>query len=1204
MAQGHGMSVKPPNPDLNHPPVFEEDPHYSRPALWLTWLLGAAMFATVIGVALHFTDVESFTRLLVEAEPLWLIAAFGLQALTYVAQGQVFRVVLKAGDLRLSLWDSGKLSLMKLFVDQALPSSGISGAFAVVASFVRLGFAKPVVLACLVLDVSGYFLAYVLSVGVALPVVIFQGHATATVLTTCMVFVAVSLVLAVIIPRLAGNSRLAAHVPGQGFSIIAKSVSLLTGADKNLVRSHALLWRVTLLELAIIVLDSATLWVLVRALGVSAPPLGLFAGFMLASVLRSIGIVPGGLGAFEAAAVVTLHWVGVNIAVALSATLLFRGLTFWLPMVPGLWLAHREWQSTGKKTTRDKNADYWSPPVSQVFSTLHSTQKGLSQTQARARMRSAPVQAKDRPRGLTRLVLEQMRTPLVLILIVGALVAVVVGDWLDAAIVWCIVLISAVLSAWYESRASQAVEQLRSKIALRAMVRREGKPLEVAASEVVPGDILLLSAGSLIAADGRIIQALDCFIAESLLTGETFPVEKLPGDCAPDAPLGQRHNCVFMGTSVRSGTAEVVVTRYAQESEIGHIAKTLALRPPETEFERGLRHFGGLLLRVMLVITIVVFGINMLLHRPTLDTLLFAIALSIGLSPELLPAILSITLAKGAQRMAAKGVIVRHLNAIENLGAMDILCTDKTGTLTRGVVVLDGAMDVEGVVASDVLQLAVFNSSFQTGMRNAMDDAITLAGKDLPCAGVSKLDEVPYDFVRKRLSVVVANAPEASRLMVTKGALDNVLEVCTHRRRGDQVIALNDAELASIAQRFADWSEQGFRVLGLATRTLPDQPHYGRDEEKDMTFRGFLLFFDPPEPGIKDTIATLDKLGVQVKIISGDSHLVARHVGMAVGLPVERIITGAELSAMKDEALMHLAPLTTLFAEVDPNQKERIIRALQKTGHVVGYMGDGINDAPALQVADIGISVDNAADVAKQAADFVLLEHDLNVLREGIEEGRHTFANTLKYISIVSSANFGNMISMALASLALPFLPLLAKQILLNNFLSDIPSMGIANDNVDREWESTPHRWNITEIRNFMVVFGLVSSLFDMLTFVALYLLADMVPEVFRSGWFVESLLTQLLTIFIVRTYRPFYQSRPAKLLMISALGIGLLAIGLPYSALAPWFGLVPLPFHILAVVLTISLVYMASAECVKRIFYRRQRSKRHRRSIVTPVSG
>lgn len=1190
------MPVKPPTAGFIDPAVPEEEQHYSRSALWLTWLLGAAMFATVVGVALQFTDVESFTHLLTQAEPLWLVGALALQVLTYMAQGQVFRVVLRAGAQPLSLWEAGKLSVMKLFVDQALPSSGISGAFAVVASFVRLGFAKPLVLASLVLDLSGYFLAYAVSVGVALPVVIFQGHATPAVMTACLVFVAVSLLLAVVTPRLAGNRRLVEHLPGRHFPIVARIASLLTGADKQLVRSQGLLWRITLLELVIIVLDSATLWVLVRALGVSAPPLGLFAGFMLASVLRSIGIVPGGLGAFEAAAVVTLHWVGVNIAVALSATLLFRGLTFWLPMLPGLWLAHREWRSNVKPPARVATGDYWSPPVSQVFSSLHSTPQGLGEADANARVRSAPATPKDRPRGLARLVLEQMRTPLVLILIVGALVAVVVGDWLDAAIVGCIVLISAVLSAWYENRASTAVEQLRSKIALRATVRRDGKAVDIAASEVVPGDILILSAGSLIAADGRILQALDCFIGEGLLTGETFPVEKLPGDCAADATLGQRHNCVFMGTSVRSGTAEVLVTRYASDSEIGRIAKTLTLRPPETEFERGLRRFGSLLLRVMLVITIVVFGINILLHRPALDTLLFAIALSIGLSPELLPAILSITLAKGAQRMAAKGVIVRHLNAIENLGAMDILCTDKTGTLTRGVVVLDGAMDLAGNADATILQLAVFNSSLQTGMRNAMDDAITLAGKTLaPCPGASKLDEVPYDFVRKRLSVVVANAPEAARLMVTKGALDNVLEVCTQVRRGEQLLALSDTERAAIAQRFADWSEQGFRVLGLATRVLPDQPHYGRDEEKAMTFRGFLLFFDPPEPGVKDTLANLERLGVRVKIISGDSHLVARHVGMAVGLPVERIITGAELAAMKDEALMHLAPLTTLFAEVDPNQKERIIRALQKTGHVVGYMGDGINDAPALQVADIGISVDNAADVAKQAADFVLLEHNLDVLREGIEEGRHTFANTLKYISIVSSANFGNMISMALASLVLPFLPMLAKQILLNNFLSDIPSMGIASDNVDREWENTPHRWNIREIRTFMVVFGLVSSLFDVLTFAALYLLAEKGPEVFRSGWFVESLLTQLLTIFIVRTYRPFYQSRPATLLLLSAAAIGLLAVGLPYSPIASWFGLVPLPLPILLTVLAISLAYMGAAEWVKRLFYRRQRLSRAR---------
>ncbi|MGV6394093.1 magnesium-translocating P-type ATPase [Pseudomonas caspiana] len=1188
------MIVEPPELKPPGANAVEQQQHFSRPALWMTWLLGAAMLAAAIGLALHFTDAEAFARQLTQAQPLWLVCAFGLQALTYAAQGQIFRIVLKAGNQHLSLGQAGRLSLMKLFVDQALPSSGISGAFAVVASFVRLGFAKPVVLACLVLDLSGYFLAYVLSVGVAMLVLIFQGHATAAVMATCLVFVLVSFALALLAPCLAGNASLAAHVPGQRFAIVRKGLALLTGADMKLVRSRALLGRITVLELAIIVLDSATLWVLLRALGVEAAPFALFAGFMLASVLRSIGIVPGGLGAFEAALVVTLHWGGVEVAEALSATLLFRGLTFWLPMLPGLWLARREWQASADKQVSPVTLDDWSRPVSELLERLGASTTGLSSAQARKRLSVAAAVPRSRPRGFIGLVLEQMRTPLVMILIAGALVALVIGDWLDAAIVCCIVVISAMLSAWYENRASTAVEQLRKKIALRATVLRDGTRVEVDAQEVVPGDILLLSAGSLIAADGRVLQAVDCFVSEGLLTGETFPVEKAPGECAADAGLGGRHNCVFMGTSVRSGTAQVLVTRYAEQSAIGDIVRTLALRPPETEFERGLRHFGGLLLRVMLVITILVFGINILLHRPTLDTLLFAIALSIGLSPELLPAILSITLAKGAQRMAAKGVIVRHLDAIENLGAMDVLCTDKTGTLTRGVVVLDGALDVQGAADPQVLQLAVFNAGLQTGMPNAMDDAIMQAGAGAAaCLKVIKRDEIPYDFIRKRLSVVVGNAPEACVLMVTKGALESVLQVCSQVQNGSQVSALDDAALVGIRQRFADWSEQGFRVLGIASRALPDQPHYRKEDETGLTFRGFLLFFDPPEPEVKNIITTLSTLGVQVKIISGDSHLVTRHVAEAVGLPVSRIITGSQLAMMKDEALMNLAPLTTLFAEIDPNQKERIIRALQKTGHVVGYMGDGINDAPALQAADIGISVENAADVAKQAADFVLLEHNLDVLREGIEEGRHTFANTLKYISIVSSANFGNMISMALASLALPFLPLLAKQILLNNFMADIPSMGIASDNVDRDWANTPHRWNMTEIRNFMVVFGLVSTVFDMLTFGSLYLLAGMAPELFRSGWFVESLLTQLLTIFIVRTYKPFYRSRPSSLLVYSALGIGLIAIGLPYSPVAHGLGLVPLPLHILAAVLSISVAYLVAAECAKRLFYRRQRLAR-----------
>jgi Mg2+-importing ATPase len=1168
---------------------LEEPQRFSRSALWITWLLGAATLAAVIAMALHLSDLESFLTLFMNAQPLWLIAAVFAQILTYVAQGQIFRTVINHGEQPLALREAIRLGLVKLFVDQALPSSGISGAFAVVAFFIRLGLSKPVVLACLALDLSGYFLAYVVSVGIAVLILMMQGHASAPLLAVCMVFIATGLMLALFAPKLAGNQSLAARVPGQRFALVGKGLALLTGADPSLSGSRPLLLRVTLLELAIIVLDSATLWLLVLALGVSAPALGLFAGFMVASVVRSVGIMPGGLGAFEATLVVTLHWVGVDLAMALSATLLFRGLTFWLPMVPGLWLARREWLHDDTPDATHSKADYWSGPISQLFIDCNSGPAGLSDDQARARLRASKGPRRDRPPGFMSLVFKQLMTPLVLILITGAVIAVIVGDWLDAAIVWCIVAMSAVLSAWYENRASTAVEQLRKQVAALATVVRNGRTVEVPASEVVPGDVMLISAGSLIAADGRVIEATDCFVSESLLTGETFPVEKSPGESYPDSSLVERRNCVFMGTSVRSGMARMLVTRYAEQSEMGAITRTLSLRPPETEFERGLRHFGSLLLRVMLVITIVVLGTNILLQRPPLDTLLFAIALSIGMSPELLPAILSITLAKGAQRMAAKGVIVRHLNSIENLGSMDVLCTDKTGTLTRALVVLDSAVNVMGVADAQVLSLAILNATLQTGMRNAMDDAISLAGKDVTgWSGVVKRDEIPYDFVRKRLSIIVGNVPQQGCLMITKGAVETVLQVCTRVQLDERPCPLGAAELAAIRERFAQWSEQGYRVLGIASRAMPEQPHYGQWDETDLTFLGFLLFFDPPEPEIKNTLIALARLGVQVKIISGDSHLVTRHVAQAVGLPDQQMLTGSQLMQMKDEALMSLAPTTTLFAEVDPNQKERIIRALQKTGHVVGYLGDGINDAPALQAADIGISVDHAADVAKQAADFVLLEHDLDIVREGIEEGRHTFANTLKYMSIVSSANFGNMVSMALASLVLPFLPLLAKQILLNNFLADIPSMGIASDNVDRDWEKTPHRWNMSEIRNFMVVFGLVSSVFDMATFGVLYLMVGVSPDLFRSGWFVESLLTQLLTIFIVRTYKPFYRSRPGRLLLLSALVIGVATIALPYSVVGHWFGLVPLPLRLLLAVMTVSLVYVVAAEFTKRAFYRR----------------
>ncbi len=836
---------------------------------------------------------------------------------------------------------------------------------------------------------------------------------------------------------------------------------------------------------------------------------------------------------------------------------------------------------------------YWSLPPERLALVLDVSPSGLTTAQAETRLHQyGPNVLQEHERAtLFRLFFRQFTSPLVLILVFAAIVSAIVRNWVDSLIILAILLGSAVLTMLQEYRASAAVERLRQRMMLRASVLRDGEVQSVPAAELVPGDVVLLSAGSLVPADGVVLEAKDFFVTQAVLTGETFPVEKQPGIAAPQAVLPERTNCVFMGTSVRSGTARALIVHTGMNTAYGHIAERLSLRAPEAEFERGIRQFGYLLTRIMLALVVAVLVINVVFERPAIESLLFAIALAVGLSPELLPAILTITLARGAQDMARRGVIVRRLSAIENLGGMDILCSDKTGTLTEGMVHLDAAFDMNGRSSAELLRFAYLNAHFQTGIANPLDDAIVAAGErqDLSSVGWRKIDEIPYDFLRRRLSVVVQEDRHgAMPLMIMKGALVNVLEVCTQVQDGCEVRLLDETMRAAIERQFSGWSGQGYRVLGVAIKAVPLKPRYEHADENELVFAGFLLFFDPPKTGVAQHLADLGRLGVELKLITGDNRLVALHVAEAVGMqqPIE-VLSGADLDALADEALWHRAEHTRLFVEVDPNQKERIILALRRTGHVVGYIGDGINDAPALHAADVGISVDTAVDVAKEAADFVLLERDLDVLRRGIEEGRSTFANTLKYIYITTSANFGNMISMAFASLFLPFLPLLAKQILLNNFLSDFPAMTIAGDNVDRETVERPHRWDMRSIRNFMVVFGAVSSVFDVLTFGVLLLLVGAVPELFRTGWFVESLLTELLIVLIVRTRKPFYASRPGRWLLWSTVAVTLLTLTLPYLPYMELFAFEPLPWSVIAVVLLITALYLGASELAKRYFYR-----------------
>jgi Mg2+-importing ATPase len=846
----------------------------------------------------------------------------------------------------------------------------------------------------------------------------------------------------------------------------------------------------------------------------------------------------------------------------------------------------------GQRVVQAAPVAYWSLAPEQLFSALHASSSGLQPADAEQRLKQYgpnTIRAQQQATAL-RLLLSQFKSPLVLILIFAAIVSGIVGEWVDASIVLAIVFGSTLLGFVQEYTASNAVDRLRSQVTVKSSLLRGGRPQMLPSEQVVPGDMVVLSAGSLIPADGVVLEANDFFVNQAVLTGETFPVEKNPAAVPENASLAQRTNCVFMGTNVGSGTAHVLIVQTGKTTVFGQVAERLRLRPPETEFERGIRHFGNLLTQVMLVIVVVVLAVNVFLAKPFLDSLLFTLALAVGLTPELLPAIISITLSHGAQQMAKRGVIVRRLTSIENFGSMDVLCTDKTGTLTGGIVHLDSALDTQGQPSEAVLRYAYLNAHHQTGLNNPLDEAIQAAAQKagLDISAEAKVDEVPYDFVRKRLSVVVANA-QGERTLISKGALDSIVSTCSGLMRGDAARPLDTAARAEIEQRYGEWSEKGFRVLGLATKTVDGRPEaYSHSDENALTFAGFLLFFDPPKADAQQVIVDLAKRGVQLKIITGDNEKVARHVAEAVNLPLQGVLTGSQLNDLHDEALWHLAERTTLFAEVDPNQKERIILALQKTRHVVGYMGDGINDAPALHAADVGLSVDTAVDVAKDAADFVLLKKDLAILRQGIDEGRVTFANTLKYILTTISANFGNMFSMAGASMLLSFLPLLAPQILLNNFLSDIPAITIAGDNVDPEMVEKPHRWNTNFIRNYMVLFGLVSSIFDFLAFGTLLFLFRASPQEFRTGWFIESLITELVIALVVRTRHLFFRSRPGTLLLASTLIFMGIALGLPYLPFISVFGFVPLPAPLMLTMLGLTTLYVLATELTKKYFYSR----------------
>jgi len=780
--------------------------------------------------------------------------------------------------------------------------------------------------------------------------------------------------------------------------------------------------------------------------------------------------------------------------------------------------------------------------------------------------------------------------PLVVILLVASLVSLVLGDKADASIILAMVLLGVAINFAQTYRSQRAIRKLRENVAPTATALRDGQWQEVDRREIVPGDMVRVSAGDLIPGDGNILESRDLYVQEAALTGESLPAEKHAAPPAPNSVADENaSNRVFLGTSVVSGTATVLVTGTGRRTAFGGIAERLAMRPPETEFERSMRRFGLLITRAVFFLVLFILVVRVALHKDAFESFVFAVALAVGLTPEFLPMITSVTLARGAVRMARDHVVVKHLPAIQNFGTVDILCSDKTGTLTTGEMSLVSSVDYLGEASDRPLQLAYLNSKFETGIRTPLEEAI-LKTPRADAENYVKYDEVPFDFERRRLSIVVArkDSAEAQGLLITKGAPEGVLEVCDSYETAGQIVPLDEGSRHCCRQTFDDLSAKGYRVLAVAFRNADPHARYTPADEHSLVLAGYVAFADPPNPDAAASIAAMNRDGIQMKILTGDNELVARHVCEQVGLDGSSLVLGQDLDSVSDPALQHIAEVTTIFARVSPVQKHRIINALKHRGHVVGYLGDGINDAPSLHAADVGISVSSAVDVAREAADIILLQPGLQILHNGIIEGRRASANVLKYLLMGTSSNFGNMFSMAGASVFLSFLPMLPTQILLNNFLYDTAQITIPSDNVDEQFIRAPRKWDMSLIRNFMIFIGPISSLYDFLTFYVLLHFFRASQREFHTGWFVESLATQTLVLFVIRTMGNPLKSRPSTPLAVTTLAIVALGIFLPFSPLASLLGFTPLPAPYFTFLAVSTITYLLLVEWAKRILVAR----------------
>jgi Mg2+-importing ATPase len=822
----------------------------------------------------------------------------------------------------------------------------------------------------------------------------------------------------------------------------------------------------------------------------------------------------------------------------------------------------------------DEVKELLSIPLEELYKKLETSENGLSEEEAKRRLEIYGFnEVKKKRITFFQMLLLHIFNPIILLLLFASILSFFLGEKIDSMIILIIIGISLTLDLIQEHKASKAAEMLKERVSVTATVIREGKRREVKVSELVPGDIIVLSAGDIVPADCRVIFAKDFFVDESSLTGESYPVEK-------DA---NKNNLLMMGSSVMSGSAIAIIIATGTQTEYWKIVKGVE-RVTETEFERSLRRFGYMILQVSFVLMIFVFAINALFKRSILESLLFSVALAVGLTPSLLPLILTLNLSSGAIRMSKKGTIVKKLSSIQNFGSMDVLCIDKTGTLTKNKITLVKYVDIKGKESEEVLLYSYLNATFQTGMKNPLDEAI-LEYKKLDISNFKKVDEIPFDYVRKRTSIVTQN--NGKRILITKGAFESILPICTKIKVNEKIVELNKNLEKEVYQTFKNISSEGFRVLGIAFKEVDEKEIYTKEDENEMIFFGFIAFYDPPKESAKEVIKLVEEAGIEIKILTGDDEFVTRKICEILGFKIKgKIIHGEEIPKMTDEALERIVEKCNVFVRLTPAQKNRIVNALRKR-HVVGFLGDGVNDAPSIKQADIGISVENAVDVAKEAADIILTTNDLKVLYDGVIEGRKTIENTSKYIKMNVSSNFGNMLSVAIGSLFLPFLPMLPTQILLNNLLYDISQLSLPLDNVEKNVVKKPRKLNVNFLKKFMVIFGPISSVFDILVFIILLTIVKVSEHVFQTAWFIESLATQTLVIFLIRTtVVPFFKSKPNKILTINILLVILATILIPYSPFAIFFKFESLSLNLLLIIFAIVITYLIVVEVVKVIFY------------------